>query len=179
MNMLEFNARATALNIRKIFSQSQMDTLSKLDMAIRNKWSPEDINRLMNEYYGTDIPFPGEIPGPYIDPQSVLQGPGPAPGSAEYSAAHSGGEGFMGYVPGEGPVWAEGYANGGIVPGSIGSPRLAVVHGGEEITPAYARESPSISINVQGSVITERELGDIVWKYLLKKNKTNYTTGLS
>lgn len=34
------------------------------------------------------------------------------------------------------PLHPPGYASGGIVPGALGSPQLAVVHGGETITPA-------------------------------------------
>lgn len=72
-----------------------------------------------------------------------------------------------------------GYAEGGTVPGPMGKPQLAVVHGGEQITPAGEGGGVVINNYVQGSVVTERELGNIVWKYLLKKQKSEYSTGIT
>ena len=69
------------------------------------------------------------------------------------------------------------YKTGGIVPGAIGQPQMAIVHGGEQIIPAESKAGPTII--VQGSLITERELEDIVRQQLYKANRNNYTLGLS
>jgi hypothetical protein len=44
----------------------------------------------------------------------------------------------------------QGYASGGIVPGPVGVPTLAIVHGGETITPA-GRGPGSVTININGA----------------------------
>lgn len=71
------------------------------------------------------------------------------------------GSGIIGGAIGKLP----GFATGGIVPGPVGAPMLAVVHGGEEVrTPGQQRAGGggNIVINVYGSVISERELLGIV-----------------
>ncbi len=61
-----------------------------------------------------------------------------------------------------------GYASGGIVAGPIGMPRLAVVHGGETVTPAGNGGGRAVNINVYGntmladSITTARELARIL-----------------
>ena len=50
-----------------------------------------------------------------------------------------------------------GYALGGIVPGPIGIPQLAVVHGGEEIRPVGGGAESSIYVNMGGVTVTNRE----------------------
>ena len=54
------------------------------------------------------------------------------------------------------------FATGGIVPGS--GPQLAMVHGGEMITPAG--QSGGIVINVAGSIWSETELADVLERKL-------------
>ena len=54
------------------------------------------------------------------------------------------------------------FASGGIVPGS--GPQLAMVHGGETITPAG--QSGGIVINVAGSIWSETELADVLERKL-------------
>lgn len=51
-----------------------------------------------------------------------------------------------------------GFAQGGTVPGAMGSPQLAVVHGGEEIIPA-GRSGRSIVININNPMV--RDNGDL------------------
>lgn len=48
------------------------------------------------------------------------------------------------------------FSHGGIVPGPIGAPVLATVHGGETITPA-GRAAPSVTIVIQGNVYGDAE----------------------
>jgi len=51
--------------------------------------------------------------------------------------------------------YVAGYAEGGIVPGPMGAPQLAMVHGGETITPAG--ESGNITVNFTQPVFFDRE----------------------
>lgn len=78
-----------------------------------------------------------------------------------------------------GTVQLPGYATGGIVPGPIGTPQLAVVHGGERITP-YGRGNGDIIVNVypQGSVLAERDLVEMIRTGLLKVKSRNVDTGV-
>lgn len=46
-----------------------------------------------------------------------------------------------------------GFANGGVVPGPIGAPQLAVVHGGETITPAGGAAGQTINLILDGQVL--------------------------
>jgi flagellar hook-basal body complex protein FliE len=72
----------------------------------------------------------------------------------------------------------QGYAEGGIVPGALGQPQLAIVHGGEEYAGVGRHIGGTTNIYVQGSVITERELGELALKYAINKGRKDYTTGL-
>lgn len=60
------------------------------------------------------------------------------------------------------------YANGGVVPGPVGQAQMAVVHGGERITPYRGGDNGSwgggttVNVMVQGSVIAERDLGRVI-----------------
>jgi hypothetical protein len=68
------------------------------------------------------------------------------------------------------------YSKGGIVGGSLGQPQLAIVHGGEQVLRADERGGNTII--VQGSVVTESQLGEIALKYAINKGRKDYTTGL-
>lgn len=46
-----------------------------------------------------------------------------------------------------------GFADGGIVPGPIGAPQMAIVHGGEEITPPGKGGGRSVVLNINNPVI--------------------------
>lgn len=64
--------------------------------------------------------------------------------------------GLIGKIPG--------FANGGVVGGPIGQAQLAMVHGGERISPYRGGQNGGggttvVNINVGGSVIQERDLG--------------------
>jgi len=80
----------------------------------------------------------------------ALQGVPPAP-PAWYSwtppPRRTIGEGYIGGTRGEG------YEFGGVVPGPIGQPRLATVHGGEVITPSRRarRGRPGVHIDFRGA----------------------------
>ncbi len=50
-----------------------------------------------------------------------------------------------------------GYATGGIIPGAIGSPQLAIVHGGETVIPANESGQGNITLNISGPLFMERE----------------------
>jgi hypothetical protein len=60
---------------------------------------------------------------------------------------------------------APGFQHGGTVPGPVGRPMLAVVHGGEHISPAGA--TTTVNIYAAGSVITERDLADTLQRVLV------------
>lgn len=70
-----------------------------------------------------------------------------------------------------------GFATGGIVPGPIGSPQLALVHGGEEVVPHGKTQiggssGSGVTINVSvglyaGSEIEKRRIGEELYKSLV------------
>lgn len=83
------------------------------------------------------------------------------------------------------PGFGAGNATGGIVPGPIGSPQMALVHGGEEIVPHGRTHGDSggggVTINVHvglyaGSEIEKRKIGEELYKALVTlagtQNKT-------
>jgi predicted nucleic acid-binding protein len=70
----------------------------------------------------------------------------------------------------------ESHATGGIVGGQVGEPRLIMAHGGEEVLRRDERGGNTII--VQGSVISERNLTDIVTKGQYGNKRKDYTTGL-
>lgn len=72
-----------------------------------------------------------------------------------------------------------GYASGGIVPGGIGQPQLAMVHGGETIIPAGGGGGMNVVVNVAGSVIAERDLAQTLRRELLMIQDRNYSTGIA
>lgn len=53
------------------------------------------------------------------------------------------------------PIW-----RGGIVSGAIGKPQLAIVHGGETVSPKGS--GINIYVTVQGSVTADRDLASTV-----------------
>lgn len=85
----------------------------------------------------------------------------------------AGGGGFIGGT-------IKGFADGGTVPGPIGAPQLAVVHGGETITPARQAAAGGTVVNlfVEGSVVTEQDLVVAVRDGLIDLERTNGTSGL-
>lgn len=84
--------------------------------------------------------------------------------------ASAGLAGLPGPIGGIGKVL--GFAEGGVVPGPIGAPQLAVVHGGETVTPPGGKlgggDVINISVYNQGSVLSERNLVDTINSALLK-----------
>ena len=65
---------------------------------------------------------------------------------------------------------------GGIVPGSPGQEVPILAQAGEMITPAGGGNS--VTIIVQGSVLTERDLGLVAQQGLLEVDRLNYETGI-
>ncbi len=70
-----------------------------------------------------------------------------------------------------------GFANGGIVPGPIGSPQVAVVHGGERVTPAGS--GSGVTVVLQGPMFLggesdARKLADIIGAELQRKSRGGY-----
>lgn len=55
------------------------------------------------------------------------------------------------------PWGAAQYAEGGVVPGSIGTPQPAIVHGGETIIPAGQSAQSSITININNPIVREQQ----------------------
>lgn len=88
--------------------------------------------------------------------------------------------GALSHIPGVGLLG--GFAVGGMVPGYMGQPQLAVVHGGEQITPpggssgSASAGAVTIVVNVGGNVTTERQLVEAVHQGLLRIGGRN--TGL-
>lgn len=78
-----------------------------------------------------------------------------------YNAVNDAIDGLFDAIPG--------FANGGTVGGPVGAPVLAMVHGGETITPPGRGGGTSVTVIVQGSVVTERQLVDAVHSGLLRK----------
>lgn len=69
------------------------------------------------------------------------------------------------------------FANGGIVPGALGQPMLAVVHGGETVTPASGMRAagaggPNITVNITGNNISSemniRDIADQVGREIVR-----------
>jgi hypothetical protein len=65
-----------------------------------------------------------------------------------------------------------GYQYGGTVPGPLGSPQLAVVHGGETISPA-GRAGTVVNVYVAGSVATERNLARSIRDAIVREGHRN------
>jgi len=75
-------------------------------------------------------PFTNGTPAPVGTPRRVGTPAGPSPhGAAVYTPGSYRHEGYGGVAE------LDDYATGGVVPGPRGKPQLAVVHGGEQITP--------------------------------------------
>lgn len=66
-----------------------------------------------------------------------------------------------------------GFQLGGIVPGPRGAPRLIKAHGGEVV----GRGGSTIIVNVHGSVMTERDLVDVIREELIRIKDRNTTIG--
>jgi hypothetical protein len=78
---------------------------------------------------------------------------------------------------------AVGFQHGGMVGGPLGAPRLAVVHGGEMVlTPGQQRTGGggntviNVTLNIGGSVVTEREITEAVRTQLVRDLRSR--TGL-
>jgi len=70
------------------------------------------------------------------------------------------------------------FDKGGIVPGRIGAPQLAIVHGGETILPTHRNAfAGSMSINVTVPPIATRQearrMGEIVGNEIMNRIKRN------
>ena len=72
--------------------------------------------------------------------------------------------------------FAGSFAGGGVVPGPVGAPAWAIVHGGEPI--GRAAGGVSVYITVQGSVTAERDLAETIRRELLLVKSRNVNTGL-
>lgn len=76
---------------------------------------------------------------------------------------------------------AFGFANGGTVPGALGAPSLAVVHGGEQVIPTSGLRASgagsNITVNISGNTISSaldiRDLADQVGRQIMDVLKTN------
>ena len=64
------------------------------------------------------------------------------------------------------------FAEGGVVPGHLGQPQMAMVHGGEQIIPAYkSGRQGGITINLSGTFLSERA-ADEIGTLLLRRLET-------
>jgi len=62
-----------------------------------------------------------------------------------------------------------GYADGGVVPGPKGSSQLAVVHGGETVTPPEKQSGVIINFDLRGATMTDK---DFINKVKMELNKS-------
>ncbi len=71
--------------------------------------------------------------------------------------------------------------SGGVVPGSPGQAVPILAQAGEIITPAGAGGGGGVTqiINIGGSIISEREVGEIAQRGLLHIERLNYSTGIT
>lgn len=77
-----------------------------------------------------------------------------------------------------------GFAEGGIVPGPIGSPRLAIVHGGERISPAGSAGAgggggTQVNVTVYGWVGSDQQIAARLRDELLFLKGSNVSVGLA
>ncbi len=70
------------------------------------------------------------------------------------------------------------YQFGGIVPGPIGAPSLGLLHGGEVVSQPGQAGGQTVIVNIGGSVVTERQLTQVVRETLLDIKRRNTSTGL-
>ncbi len=87
-------------------------------------------------------------------------------------------------IPGAGilgKLHVPGFAEGGLVPGALGAPMLAMVHGGETVIPAGGGAGGGITVNVyvSGSVTSEQNLAESVRRSLLRTQGRNGTLGFT
>lgn len=116
-------------------------------------------NWLMNGPLGTGLGFIGDRMRELVDLAQLIPGmPGGGdnkgytlPASAYMRSSGGEGEDISGWDAG-GSLDGE-FATGGVVPGPVGAPFRALVHGGETIIPAGARTG-GVVINIHGSPIT-------------------------
>ena len=86
---------------------------------------------------------------------------------------------YGGLPSGESLLPMPSYEYGGVVPGAIGSPQLAIVHGGEQWLGAGNRVAGEvININVHGSVVTERDLVESIRRGIIDLGISNVESGI-
>lgn len=68
-------------------------------------------------------------------------------------------------------VSLEGFASGGVVPGPVGAPRLAMVHGGETVLPTHRRGGAAGGINITVNALDARGAADAVLAVLVGLNE--------
>ena len=73
---------------------------------------------------------------------------------------------------------SQSFATGGVVPGAVGSPMMAKVHGGETILPTHnpafkAGNTIIVNLSVSGSVIAERDLVEQMRSALVRNGRRN------
>ena len=78
---------------------------------------------------------------------------------------------LVGYSFSQGRTWGE-FAHGGLVPGPVGAPIMALVHGGERVLRSgQAGGGTTIIVNVRGSVMSEGDLIKTVRSGLLRLDR--------
>lgn len=70
-----------------------------------------------------------------------------------------------------------GFADGGVVPGPVGAPQLAVVHGGETVVPFRGAQSAGTTVTTGGTTVIQlvldgRVVAEVVRDRLLQKQRT-------
>jgi hypothetical protein len=69
-----------------------------------------------------------------------------------------------------------GFAEGGVVPGPKGAPQLAMVHGGESITPPDKSGGVIINFDLRGATMTDKDFINKVRAELNKSLNLNRRT---
>jgi hypothetical protein len=96
----------------------------------------------------------------YIVQQAINNATGQAPQLRDWGPPQGG----PGTAPGSQPYNPRGYALGGVVPGPIGAPQLAVVHGGETVIPVGGSGGGNVTVNLNG-VTVSNEIDAEMWAY--------------
>ena len=166
---------------------------------LRTEWAPaflnwvwkagEDLLPALGEFMDTMSTWVFEVGIPKIVTigfelaKGLLQGLGDGLGNlgewlGEWLAGGNGNNGPAQGVDGMGY-----YATGGTVPGPVGAPQLAVVHGGETVLPYGTSLATSggttVVINVAGSVTSEHDLVETIRRGLEAHGRRNVSVGLA
>ena len=76
-----------------------------------------------------------------------------------------------------------GFDQGGVVPGPVGQPRMAMVHGGETILPTHKKQAGNgrgfgnVTINISGNTLLDDNAGEKLASQIMRELKLNMRFG--